>query len=152
MDNLRELLKETENLVEDLQKGLEMKDSMRVKKLHNQNYGSQGTYDHSLCDKELNGFSPEKHMDNFPITDCKKSYGQKEEESSESMSKIEAELEAELERLGLNMNEPDQERPQSELVEVSKIVYLLHFLVLVIRSYRHISFSWNISVEICFII
>ncbi|ESW27230.1 hypothetical protein PHAVU_003G184800 [Phaseolus vulgaris] len=118
MDNLRELLKETENLVEDLQEGLEMKDSMRVKELHNRNYGSQGTYDHSLCDKELNGFSPEKHMDNFPITDCKKSYDQKEEESSESMSKIEAELEAELERLGLNMNEPDQERPQSELVEL----------------------------------
>jgi len=141
MDKLRELLKETQNLVEDLQEGLEMKDSMRVKELHDENYGSQGTYDHSFRDKELNGFSPEKHMDYFPITDGKKSYVQKEEESSESMSKIEAELEAELEILGLNMNESDPERPQSELVEVSEIVYLLYFLVLIIRSYRHTSFS-----------
>ncbi|WVZ13063.1 hypothetical protein V8G54_017593 [Vigna mungo] len=117
MDKLRELLKQTENFVEDLQEELEMKDSMRVKELHNENSGSEGTYDHSFCDKELNGFSPEKHMDNFPITDCKESYGQKEEESSEAMSKIEAELEAELERLGLNMNESNPERTLSELVE-----------------------------------
>ncbi|XP_047160451.1 uncharacterized protein LOC124830698 [Vigna umbellata] len=117
MDKLRELLKQTENFVEDLQEELEMKDSMRVKELHNENSGSEGTYDHSFCDNELNGFSPEKHMDNFPITDCKESYGQKEEESSEAMSKIEAELEAELERLGLNMNESNPERPHSELVE-----------------------------------
>ncbi|KOM33178.1 hypothetical protein LR48_Vigan01g273400 [Vigna angularis] len=117
MDKLRELLKQTENFVEDLQEELEMKDSMRVKELHNDNSGSEGTYDHSFCDNELNGFSPEKHMDNFPITDCKESYGQKEEESSEAMSKIEAELEAELERLGLNMNESNPERPHSELVE-----------------------------------
>ncbi|TKY55028.1 hypothetical protein E2542_SST19442 [Spatholobus suberectus] len=118
MDKLRELLKQTENLVQDLQEELEMKDSMRVKELHNENYGSQGTCDHSFCNKELNGFSPEKHKDNSPITDCKKSYDQKEEESSESMSKIEAELEAELERLGLNMNESSPEGPLSELVEL----------------------------------
>ncbi|XP_027921925.1 uncharacterized protein LOC114179706 isoform X2 [Vigna unguiculata] len=84
------------------------------KHIHTQH---EGTYGHSLCDKELNGFSPEKHMDNFPITDFKESYGQKEEESSEAMSKIEAELEAEFEILGLNMNESDPERPHSELVE-----------------------------------
>ncbi|RDX97658.1 hypothetical protein CR513_19545, partial [Mucuna pruriens] len=118
MDKLRELLKKTENLVQDLQEELEMKDSMGVKELHNENYGSQGTCDHSFCDKELNGFSPEKHTDNSPIIDCKISYDQKEEESSESMSKIEAELEAELERLGLNMNESSPERPLSELVEL----------------------------------
>ncbi|QCD80812.1 hypothetical protein DEO72_LG2g1135 [Vigna unguiculata] len=126
MDKLRELLKQTENFVEDLQDELEMKDSMRVKELHNENYVSEGTYGHSLCDKELNGFSPEKHMDNFPITDFKESYGQKEEESSEAMSKIEAELEAEFERLGLNMNESDPERPHSELVEHVP-VFVAHF-------------------------
>ncbi|XP_014630903.1 uncharacterized protein LOC114411803 isoform X2 [Glycine soja] len=118
MDKLIELLKQTESLVQDLQQELEMKDSMRVKELHNENYDSQGTCDHSFCDKELNGFSPEKHTDNSPITDYKKSYDQKEEERSESMSKIEAELEAELERLGLNMNESSPERPLSELVEL----------------------------------
>ncbi|XP_020227621.1 uncharacterized protein LOC109808866 [Cajanus cajan] len=118
VDKLRESLKQTENLVKDLQEDLEMKDSTRVKELHNENYVSNSTCDHSLCDKELNGFSPEKHTDNSPIIDRKKSYDQKEEDSSESMSKIEAELEAELERLGLNMNESSPERPLSEFFEL----------------------------------
>ncbi|KAE9601916.1 hypothetical protein Lal_00040840 [Lupinus albus] len=117
MDKLRELLKHNENLVQDLQEELEMKDSMTVKELHGENYGSQDTFDHSFCDKELNAFSPEKLTDNSPVIDGKKSYNQKEEESSESMSKIEAELEAELERLGLNMNESSLDRKLSELVE-----------------------------------
>lgn len=130
MEKLRESLKQTENLFHDLQEELEMKDSMRVRELHSENYGSQGTSDHSFCDKELNGFSPEKHTDNSPVPDCTKSYDQKEEESSESVRRIEAELEAELERLGLNMNESSPERPLSELVEVSRNVYLLHFLVM----------------------
>ena len=124
MEKLRELLKQNENLVQDLQEELDMKDSMTVKELHSDNYGSQDTCDHSFCDKELNGFSPEKHMDNSPIIDCKKSYDQEEEENSESMIKIEAELEAELERLGLNMNESSLNRRLSELVEVSINVYL----------------------------
>ena len=70
MEKLRELLKQNENLVQDLQEELDMKDSMTVKELHSDNYGSQDTCDHSFCDKELNGFSPEKHMDNSPIIDC----------------------------------------------------------------------------------
>ncbi|KAJ1402800.1 hypothetical protein SESBI_27791 [Sesbania bispinosa] len=116
-DKLKELLKQTENLVQDLQEELEMKDSMTVKELHNENYGSQDTCDHSFYDKELNEFSPEKHMDNSPRIECKESYDKKEEQSSESMSKIEAELEAELERLGLDMNASSLERKLSELVE-----------------------------------
>lgn len=123
MGKLRELLKQTENLVQDLQEELQMKDSMTVKELHSEHYGSQDTCDHSFCDKELTRFSPEKHMDNSPIIDCKKSYDQREEESSESMSKIEAELEAELERLGLNMNESSPGRTLSEPVEVNINVY-----------------------------
>ncbi|CAL0330595.1 unnamed protein product [Lupinus luteus] len=120
MDKLRELLKHNENLVQDLQEELEMKDSMTVKELHGENYGSQDTCDHSFCDKEINGFSPEKHTDNSPVIDGKKSYNQKEEGSSESMSKIEAELEAELERLGLNMNESSLDRKLSDLVEFDR--------------------------------
>lgn len=104
-----------------------MKDSMTVKELQSENYGSQDTCDYSFRDKELSGFFPEKHTDNSPIIDCKKSYDQKEEESSESMSKIEAELEAELERLGFKMNESSEERSLSELAEVSVNVYLYIF-------------------------
>lgn len=118
IDKLRELLKQTENLVQDLQEELEMKDSMTVKELQNENYGSQDTCDHSFNDKELNEFSPEKHMDNSPKFDSKDSYHQKLEEGSESMSKIEAELEAELERLGLDMNASSLEKKLSELVEL----------------------------------
>ncbi|XP_061354963.1 uncharacterized protein LOC133299503 isoform X2 [Gastrolobium bilobum] len=118
IDKLRKSLKQTENLVQDLQEELEMKDSMTVKELHNENYSSQDTCDHSFYDKELNGFSPEKHIDNSPRIDCKESYDPKEEQSSESMSKIEAELEAELERLGLDMKASSLERKVSNLVEL----------------------------------
>ncbi|KAK7304236.1 hypothetical protein RJT34_15373 [Clitoria ternatea] len=118
IDKLRELLKQSENLVQDLQEELEMKDSMTVKELHNENYGSQDTCDHSSYDKELNDFSPEKHIDNSPRIDSTESNDQKVEQSSESMSKIEAELEAELERLGLDMNASSLERKLSELVEL----------------------------------
>jgi hypothetical protein len=119
INKLRELLKQNENLVEDLQDELDMKDSMTVKELHNENYGSQDTCDHSFSGKELHEFSPEKHVDSSPRIDCKESYDKKEEQSSESMSKIEAELEAELERLGLDMNVSSLDRKLSELVEVS---------------------------------
>lgn len=117
---LRELLKQSENLVQDLQDELDMKDSLTVKELHNENYGSQETCDHSFNDKELHEFSPEKHVDSSPRIECKESSNdKKEEQSSESMSKIEAELEAELERLGLDMNNSSLDRKLSELVEVS---------------------------------
>ncbi|XP_054822742.1 uncharacterized protein LOC129321039 [Prosopis cineraria] len=116
-DKLRDLLKQTENLVQDLQEELEMKDSMTVKELSNENYGSQDICDHSSYNREPNGFSSEKHVDNSLRDDCRGLYHKKEEENSEPMSKIEAELEAELERLGLNMNS-SLERRLSELVEV----------------------------------
>ncbi|XP_058788473.1 uncharacterized protein LOC131662644 [Vicia villosa] len=116
---LRELLKQSENLVQDLQDELDMKDSLTVKELHNENYGSQETCDHSFNSKELHEFSPEKHVDSSPRIECKESsYDKKEEQSSESMSKIEAELEAELERLGLDMNNSSLDRKLSELVEI----------------------------------
>lgn len=127
IDKLRELLKQNENLVQDLQEELEMKDSMTVKELQNENYGSLDTLDHSSYDKELNEFSPEKHVDNSPRIDSKESYHQKVEQSLESMSKIEAELEAELERLGLDMNASSLEGKLSELVEVRINVISSHF-------------------------
>ncbi|CAK9312229.1 unnamed protein product [Citrullus colocynthis] len=74
---LKELLKQTEYLVQDLQEELEMKDSLKLKELSNDNCESY-TYSNAFSEKT--------------------------EESSESLSRIEAELEAELERLGLNIN------------------------------------------------
>lgn len=137
IDKLRVLLKQSEHLVQDLQEELDMKDSMTVKELHNENYGSQDTCDHSSYDKELNEFSPEKHVDNSPKIYSKESHHQKVEHSSESMSKIEAELEAELERLGLDMNASSLERKLSELVEV-RLMFIFTF------PHFHISCNYTI--------
>jgi hypothetical protein len=120
VDKLKELLKQTENLVQDLQEEIEMKDSMTVKELADENYKSLDTCDNSYD----RGFSPELHIDGSTKYDDKKPYDQKAEESSETMSKIEAELEAELERLGLNINVSSLDRRLSDIVEVSLSLYL----------------------------
>nr|KYP45804.1 hypothetical protein KK1_032622 [Cajanus cajan] len=52
IDKLRELLKQTENLVQDLQEELEMKDSMTVKELQNENY-EEGSESMSKIEAEL---------------------------------------------------------------------------------------------------
>lgn len=123
VDELKELVKQTENLVQDLQEELEMKDSMTVKELANENYESQDTRD-SSHDRAPTVFFPELHMDGSTERDGKILYDQKAEESSEPMSKIEAELEAELERLELNIDASSLDRRLSDLVEVSLSLYL----------------------------
>ncbi|KAK9926109.1 hypothetical protein M0R45_023357 [Rubus argutus] len=115
VDKLKDVLKQTESLVDDLQEELEMKDSATVKELANENYGSQDTSDNSVFNRALNPFSPKQNMDKY---DGRDSYEQKAEESSESMSKIEAELEAELERLELNMNTSTLEGRLTDLDEL----------------------------------
>ncbi|TQD99983.1 hypothetical protein C1H46_014362 [Malus baccata] len=115
VDKLKDLLKQTENLVQDLEEELEMKDSVTVKEIANENYGAQDTCDSSLFYKAPNSFSTEQNMDKY---DDKNSYDRKAEESSESISKIEAELEAELERLGLNMNTSNPERRSIDVAEL----------------------------------
>lgn len=125
VDKLKDLLKQTENLVQDLEEELEMKDSVTVKELAKENYESHDTCDHSFFDRAPNSFSPEQNMDKYDGTD---SYDRKAEEFSESMSKIEAELEAELERLGLNVNTSTTERRLIDLAEVSVcIICILMF-------------------------
>ncbi|XP_040367964.1 uncharacterized protein LOC112180976 isoform X2 [Rosa chinensis] len=115
VDKLKDVLKQTESLVEDLHEELEMKDSVTVKELTSENYGSQDTCDNLDLNRALNPFSAEQNMDKY---DGRDSYEQKAEESSESMSKIEAELEAELERLGLNMNTSTLEGRVTDLDEL----------------------------------
>ncbi|XP_068306319.1 COP1-interactive protein 1 [Pyrus communis] len=115
VDKLKDLLKQTENLVQDLAEELQMKDSVTMKEIANENYGAQDTCDSSVFYKAPNSFSTEQNMDKY---DGKNSYNWKAEESSESMSKIEAELEAELERLGLNMNTSVPERRSIDVAEL----------------------------------
>lgn len=118
VDKLKELLKQTENLVQDLQEELEMKDSLTVKELANENYESQGACDNSISKLALSKIPSEQNIYCSTRDESEDSHCQKANENSESIRKIEAELEAELERLGLNMNVSTLERRLSEVVEV----------------------------------
>ncbi|KAG6683345.1 hypothetical protein I3843_12G008500 [Carya illinoinensis] len=117
VDNLKELLKQTQNFVQDLQDELEMKDSIVVKELDNENYKSQNPSDNSY-DMALTTVSTEPHTESSTKYADKKIYDWTVEESSEPMSKIEAELEAELEMLELNINSSSVDRRLSDLVEL----------------------------------
>lgn len=128
-DELKELLKQTENLIQDLQEELEMKDSMTVKELWN--YESHDTCGSFTYERVANLF-PHVPKTSNDITkyDGRDAYFQKAEESSEeSMSKIEAELEVELERLGLNMNASTLDKKLYDFLEV-KIYVAFHFYFL----------------------
>ena len=134
VDEMKELLERTENLVQDLQEELEMKDSLTVKELANEDYESQYTHDHAFgseANEDYESQDAHEHAchngpsNRFSSEPC----DQKAEENSELMSKIEAELEAELERLELSMNSSCLERKLSNLVEVS-ISYNLIFLLM----------------------
>lgn len=123
VDEMKELLQRTENLVQDLQEELEMKDSLTVKELANEDYESQYTHDHAFgseANEDYESQDAHEHAchngpsNRFSSEPC----DQKAEENSELMSKIEAELEAELERLELSMNSSCLERKLSNLVEL----------------------------------
>lgn len=112
VDKLSKLLKQTENLVQDLQEELEMKDSLTVKELAIEDYESQDTQNDAFNNGPLHAFSPEEKHDNYH----KEYYNQKTD--AESFSKIEAELEAELEMLELNMSSRRLEGKLSNVVEL----------------------------------
>ncbi|RWR72887.1 pericentriolar material 1 protein [Cinnamomum micranthum f. kanehirae] len=121
VDELNDLLKQTQNLVQDLHEELEMRDSVTMKELANE----------ACIFQEINCPNIKESMDSFPcqsptgsstgqvedestLLDDKKANGQEESEKLELMSKIEAELEAELERLELNINTSSPERRLSD--------------------------------------
>ncbi|KAJ9163526.1 hypothetical protein P3X46_023184 [Hevea brasiliensis] len=119
LDKLKNLLKQKENLVQDLQEELEMKDSLTVKELADENCESQYTCENSFDFRAPNPVVSVHNMENATNNDGKESHHyEKAEETLEDMSEIEAELEAELERLGLNMNTSNLERRLSDLVEL----------------------------------
>lgn len=118
VNQLKEDLKHTQNLVQDLQEELEMKDSLTVKQLANENNESQDTCDNSFHYRASNPHLLIQNVNDSINNIGAVSYNEYTEQSPESMSKIEAELEAELERLGLNMNPSGPPRRLSELVEL----------------------------------
>lgn len=118
VDKLKELLDQKENLVQDLHDELEMKDSLTVKELSNENSGSQDTSQSFFRSSARNPLFDGQNVDSYANNDYIESHSEKGEENTESMRKIEAELEAELERLGLDMTTSGLERRLSDLLEL----------------------------------
>ncbi|KAG6587582.1 hypothetical protein SDJN03_16147, partial [Cucurbita argyrosperma subsp. sororia] len=113
IDKLKELLKHTQNLVQDLQEELEMKDSVTVKELSNENCESLDISENSFFGRR------ERNLDSSAKSDMEL-FEQNAEEGSESLSKIEAELEAELQRLGLNTHTSSTDKRFSDLHELEQ--------------------------------
>ncbi|XAR63805.1 hypothetical protein NMG60_11023898 [Bertholletia excelsa] len=117
VDKLNDLLKQTENLVQDLQDELEMRDLLTVKELAYENYDSPSGCFCSYSKRAPHSFTSKQNLNASTTYDCHGLPDKKAEEDSESMSKIEAELEAELERLEINMNSRTIEGRLLDLVE-----------------------------------
>ncbi|KAL9261890.1 hypothetical protein AKJ16_DCAP16046 [Drosera capensis] len=118
VENLKGRLKQCENLVEDLQEELEMKDSLTVKELvkdggsllnANACIANDGSLmaDTTECDSKEEGATKRDSQE----ADA--------QDRAESMTNIEAELEAELERLELNIKESSLKRRLSDIMEMN---------------------------------
>lgn len=118
VEKLNDQLKHTENLVQDLQDELEMKESLTVKELANEAFGSHGhDYSKAKTEDSIESFKEQVQTSYFPEKETVE-YNKLQLSNVESMSKIEAELEAELERLELNMNADSLDRTISAFGEV----------------------------------
>lgn len=141
VDELNDLLKQTQNLVQDLHEELEMRDSVTMKELANE----------ACIFQDINCPNIKESMDSFPcqsptgsstgqvedestLLDDKKANGQEESEKLELMSKIEAELEAELERLELNINTSSPERRLSDDSDLDEVCFYLVLIAYFVRS------------------
>ncbi|KAL9249228.1 hypothetical protein AKJ16_DCAP05973 [Drosera capensis] len=123
VENLKGLLKQSENLVEDLQEELEMKDSLTVKELVKDGDSVRNANDSTVKDKNLMADTTECVLEDERATkhDRQEADAQEEAEASGnlgSITNIEAELEAELERLELNMKESSLQRRLSDIMEI----------------------------------
>nr|GLL35494.1 uncharacterized protein LOC109162806 isoform X1 [Ipomoea trifida] len=116
VDKLNGLLKQTENLVQDLEEELEMRDSLTVEELATGDYESQDTHNSSYNNELLRVFSPQKKLNNSSKHRAEEYHCRHSE--GESISKIEAELEAELERLEFNINSFKLEDEYSDVAEL----------------------------------
>lgn len=104
VETLNAMLKQSENLVKDLEEELELKDSVTVKELVNESFGNQSCAQTCSDLQGPNNTIPiHSELHRTEQLYNKHSSG-KAEEKSLPLSTIEAELEAELERLELNMN------------------------------------------------
>lgn len=113
---MNHILKQKDNLVQDLQDELEMKDSLTVRELATEDYESEYTRIDASINEALYSLAPQQNL-NDSSEYCGEEYHSPHTEE-ESRSKIEAELEAELERLELSMTSTKLAGKLTELVEV----------------------------------
>ncbi|KAD1436642.1 hypothetical protein R6Q59_029045 [Mikania micrantha] len=107
VENLNLLLKQKENLVQDLEEEIEMKDSLVMQELTIDDHKSQIT-DCSFDDGSVLSVTHEHKNKDSVFMKAK----------DDAFSRIETELEAELEMLQLNMSSSTLERKISNLVEL----------------------------------
>nr|XP_043615230.1 uncharacterized protein LOC122587194 [Erigeron canadensis]XP_043615231.1 uncharacterized protein LOC122587194 [Erigeron canadensis] len=107
VERLNRVLKQKDNLVQDLEEELEMKDSLIMKELTTEDHKSQRMGRGSLYDGSPTLVSDEHNNQESVVIKAK----------DDSFSKIEAELQAELAMLELNMTSSTLERKISDLVE-----------------------------------
>lgn len=112
VEKLSNLLMDSENLVQDLQDELDMKESLTVKELVNEACESKELQDSYVDVKEATDSFHNQKTDHHDQPCVPKAV-----DNSDSMSKIEAELEAELERLEFNMSSSCREGKASSLDE-----------------------------------
>lgn len=114
VENLKKLLKDNKNLVQDLHEELEMKDLLTVKDLGNETDGNK-ELEHNDLDISIDAFQNSKwDATSLKIDD----HMAKNEENPEALSEIEAELEAELERLEQNINACNIGQTTSAFIEL----------------------------------
>lgn len=103
VEKLNGLLKQTKNLVQDLEEELEMKDSLIMQELTSDDHESQRT-------------NTPINLEELMVSDKKEIVIEKGKD--ESFSEIEAELEAQLEMLELSMTSSTLDRRISDLYEI----------------------------------
>ncbi|GER38609.1 unnamed protein product [Striga asiatica] len=133
IEKLRNSLKQTEDLVEDLQEELEMKDASTLKELTVEDHESLDVRNYSYFNDPMQSASPEQKLDCSP-NNFNEDYRDRDSEE-ESLRKIEAELEAELDRLASNMKSCSLEGKLLNAAEVSLFILLL-MLVLCVYTHR----------------
>ncbi|WOL07763.1 hypothetical protein Cni_G16511 [Canna indica] len=117
IESLNNLLKSSENLVQDLQEELEMKDTLTVKELSNEACGHQKPSD-SISKLELIESAGNQVSTSYCPADNVNENKQLNLPMEESRSRIEAELEMELEKLELSMKASSLNGRMSALSEL----------------------------------
>lgn len=119
VDELNKLLKQSEDLVQDLQEELEMNDSFSVKELAYGTYESQNLKHWNSKPEDSTVLAQNHNMTPHSASPDEQDHLHlnKAGGNSESLRKIEAELEAELERLEQNINDCSLEQGMSHLGE-----------------------------------